>query len=142
MSLDRVLPSYDNQTGYKHSENVGYCICFLALDWLYSWVPCVVVNDATISSTSMLENVTTHDHGIGCDHKGNCCFFLCGFVLQTGWAGQNKPLICSVMPGQNHLFLALWIDLSTYPLLDGLGAAFGVNTLASSAVPRSFRSSK
>lgn len=53
MSLDRVLPSYDNQTGYKHSENVGYCICFLVLDWLYSWVPCVVVNDATISSTSM-----------------------------------------------------------------------------------------
>ena len=113
MSLDRVLPSYDNQTSYKHSENVGYCICFLALDWLYSWVPCVVVNDATISLTSMLENVTTHDHGIGCDHKGNCCFFLCGLVLQTGWAGQNKPLICSVMPGQNHVFLALWIDLST-----------------------------
>ena len=71
---------------------LGHCICFLVLDWLHPRVPCVVVDDATVLSTSMLKNVPTQNlHGIGCGHRDNCCLFLSGLVLQTGWAGQNKP---------------------------------------------------
>ena len=71
---------------------LDYCICFLVLDWLHPRVSCVVVDDATVPSTSMLENVTTQNlHGIGCDHRDNRCLFLSRLVLQTGWAGQNKP---------------------------------------------------
>ena len=71
---------------------LDHCIYFLVLDWLHPQVPCVVVDDATVPSTSILENVTTQNlHGIGCDHRDNHCLFLSGLVLQTGWAGQNKP---------------------------------------------------
>ena len=58
-----------------------HCICFLILDWLHPRVPCVVVDDATVSSTSMLENVTTQNlHGIGWDHRDIRCLFLSGLV--------------------------------------------------------------
>ena len=71
---------------------LDHCICYLVLDWLHPRVSCVVVDDANVLSTSMLENVTTKNlHGIGRDHGDNRCLFLSRLVLETGWAGQNKP---------------------------------------------------
>ena len=79
-------------------------MCFLVLDWLHPRVPCAVVDDATVPSTSMLENVTT---GITA-----ACFCL-GWCSRQDGQVRISLLICSDMLGQNHLSLALWIDLST-----------------------------
>ena len=65
------------------------------------------------------------------------CFCL-GWCSRQHGQVRISLLICSDMPGQNHLSLALWIGLG----IDGLGAAFGVNTHPFSAAPGSFGSSQ
>ena len=93
---------------------LDHCIYFLVLDWLHPQVPCVV-------ATMLLY----HQPASWKMSQPRICMALVVITGITaacfclGWCSRQDGqvrislLISSDMPGQNHLSLALWIDLST-----------------------------
>ena len=111
VSLCRSLPLWGSQIGCRHRQ----CWIMVCASWFL------------IGSTHRYPVVVVPCHQPACwkMSQPSICMALVVITGITaacfclGWCSRQDGqvrislLICSLMPGQNHLSLALWIDLST-----------------------------